>query len=307
MRSGFSTCFIRVCSLNGFARSSRGIQPRGALALAFVGLLAPSTHAELLPIINPGFEQLNVTLRPGEQTNGAGGAPPGLPISTVNTRWQFPFQPNGNQPQTGVLVPGWRTMPGAVGSLAGVLNPSVTFSGQPWMTGYVGGYTAVAQAAHMQQTLDVQLAPATRYTLSFLAGIGITDSSYTPLIALLAAPDLATFATQSAPGVQLLARLITNPIVQPQFGVMIPFSFSYTTPEALPPELVGKYIAISFLGSDGIPRVVYDDFRLEAVPIPGAGTLAPLAITTLLTLPSRRRARGRNPGHPRRGASVPAV
>lgn len=234
---------------------------------------ARCAQSELLPIVNPGFETLNVTLRPGEQTNGAGGVPlnSGLPETAVNTRWQYPFQPNGNSPQSGVVVPGWRTLPNAPGSLAGVLNPAVSFGGEAWMTGYSGNHVAVAQAAFMQQTLNVQVEPSTTYTLSFLAGIGITDSEYTPLLRLLASPDLETFATPSTPGVVTLASVPSGSIIRREtFGTMQSFSITYTSPAVLPPELAGKYLAISFLGSDGIPRVVYDDFRLEAVPPPGA-------------------------------------
>jgi len=239
----------------------------GVLATA---LFSPLGAAQALPILNPGFEQLNVTLRPGEQTNGAGGAPPGMPETAVNTRWPSPFQPNGNSPQSGVLVPGWRTLPNAPGSLAGILNPNVMFNDRAWMAGYSGNHVAAAQAAFMQQTLNVRLAPDTTYTLSFLAGIGITDSEYWLPVQLLAAPDLATFATPSTPGVDVLARMPFTSISREMFGTMRRYSFSYTTPVKLPGNLRDKYIAISFLGSDGIPRVVYDDFQLEAVPAPGA-------------------------------------
>lgn len=252
-----------------------------------LSLVAVATaHADILPIVNPGFEDLNVSLRPGEQTNGAGGVPQGsgLPETLVSTRWQSPFSPGVNTPQSGVRVPGWRTVSPATGGLAGVLNPAVQFAGQPWMTGYSGASVAVAQAAVMQQTLNVQLQPSTVYTLTFLAGIGITDSEYTPLLQLLAAPDLSTFITPSTPGVEMLARVPSGSIIRrAQFGVMQPFSISYTSPDVLPPQLAGKYLAISFLGSDGIPRVVYDDFRLEAVPVPAPAAGLALAVIALST------------------------
>lgn len=267
----------------------RSVVAAFAIAMIGSGLMATSASADVLPIINPGFEMLNVTLRPGEQTNGAGGAPPGFPETAVNTRWQFPFNPNGNSPQEGVIVPGWRTIPGGIGSLAGVLNPNVQFNGQQWMTGYSGNHVGVAQAAFMQQTLNVQLAASTTYTLSFLAGIGITDSEYFPAVQLLAAPDLSSFATPSAPGVELLARLPLATIPRAQFGTMLPFSFSYTTPATLPPNLAGKYVAISFLGSDGIPRMTFDDFRLEAAPVPAGGTAAFAACVVALAMTKRRR------------------
>jgi hypothetical protein len=256
-----------------------------AAVAAMLSAAAPGA-ADLLPIVNPGFESLNVSLRPGEQTSGAGGVPAGsgLPETPVSTRWQFPFQSGGNVAQSGVIVPGWRTAAPAFGSLAGVIDPAVTFGGRPWMTGYSGIHVGVAQAAFMQQTLNVQLRPSTTYTLSFLAGIGITDSEYSPLIQLLAAPDLATFATPSTPNVEFLARLPLTQIPREQFGTMQPFSFSYTSPEVLPPTLEGKYLAICFLGSDGIPRMTYDDFRLEAVPAPAAAA----AFACSVLLPRRR-------------------
>lgn len=263
-------------------------RPAAGAVLALAFLAASAARGDQIPIINPGFEELNVTLRPGEQTNGAGGVPggSGLPQTPVNTRWQFPFTPGVNTPQSGAIVPGWRTVSPATGSLAGVLNPAVSFGGHPWMTGYSGNHVAAAQAAMMQQTLNVQLQPATTYTLSFLAGIGTTDSEYFPLIHLLGAPDLATFASPGAPGVEFLARMPLGSIQPAKFGAMIPMSFSYTSPAALPPNLAGKYLAIAFLGSDGIPRMNYDDFRLDAVPSPG--TLAAILAPVVLTLGRRR-------------------
>lgn len=259
--------------------------------IAAVGLGTGVVRAELLPIVNPGFEDLNVALRPGEQTSGAGGG-----IVPVSTTWRFPFTSaqGAHQPQSGVLVPGWRTNTAGGGSLAGVLRPDVTFGGMPWMTGYSGSHIAAAQAAQMQQTLNVQLQANTRYTLSFLAGIGITDSEYAPLIGLLAAPDLETPAFSGTPGVITLARAPLVSIQREDFGVMRPFSFSTTTPEVLPSELVGKYIAISFLGSDGIPRMCYDEFRLEAVVVPGAGSGAVLmgGAGVMLARGQRRRGAG---------------
>jgi hypothetical protein len=251
-----------------------------------------STLAAPVPIINPGFESLNVTLRPGEQTNGAGGAPIGLPETPVTTRWQFPFNPNGNTAQSGVIVPGWRTANPGSGSLAGVLNPNVLINRNgvdtPWMTGYSGNHIATAQAAFMQQTLSTQVQPNTTYTLTFLAGIGITDSEYTPLIQLLAAPDLTTFITPGVTGVEFLARYEGGPIRQAQFGVMQSLSMTVTTPAVLPPTLQGKFLAIAFLGSDGIPRTNYDDFHLDATPVPSPGTLALLTIGAALTMRRRR-------------------
>ena len=51
------------------------------------------------------------------------------------------------------------------------------------------------------------------------------------------------------------------------------------------PDLVGAHIGINVFGSDGIPRVVYDDFELTAVG-QGVPALPPtgLAILALLVL-----------------------
>ncbi len=242
----------------------------GLVCWCLAAVIVGSARAELLPIVNPGFEALNAMLRPGEQTNGLGGG-----ISPVTTRWAFPFQPNGNMPQSGVLVPGWRSLipPQGGNSPVGVLRPDVDLGNGPWMSGYSGSYVAAAQAGHTQQTLNVQLRPSTTYTLSFLAGIGLTDSEYAPLIGLFASPDLETLAFPSTPGVTTLARMPLTSIQPAQFGTMLPFSFSYTTPEVLPANLLGHYIVISWLGSDGFPRMCYDDFRLVASPAPGTGVV----------------------------------
>ena len=273
----------RMCVIDAW-RDRRGLW---VFVLACAAVPA-AARGELLPIINPGFEDLNITLRPGEQTNGAGGAAAGQPVTPVNTRWQYPFPQGDNQPQSGVLVPGWRTQNPGFGSLAGVLNPAVTFANRPWMTGYGGNHVAAAQAAFMSQTLDTRIQPATRYTLTFNAGIGITDSEYSPLIQLLVAPDLTTFARPDLPGVVSLARADLMQIPREQFGVMQPRSITYTSPEVLPADLAGKYLAISFLGSDGIPRVVYDDFQLEAVAVPAPAAAGLLGVATLSIRPRRR-------------------
>lgn len=139
------------------------------------------------------------------------------------------------------------------------------------MSGYSGNHVATAQAAVMQQSLNVQLAPSTLYTVSFLAGIGITDSSYFPIVQLFGSPDLSTFARIGVPGVSQLAQMPFVNIDRPQFGVMRPYSFTYTTPSVLPPELTSKYITLSITGSDGIPRVNFDDFQVTAVPGPATG------------------------------------
>ena len=264
-----------------------------AIVIGFLGAVgaASEVRAEFLTIVNPGFESLNVTLTPGEQTSGAGGVPgeSGLPETAVSTTWKSPFQQGGNLPQSGVFVPGWRTKFPAFGGPAGVLNPAVEFGGTPWLTGYSGAHVAVAQNAIMQQTLNVVLQPSTTYTLSFLAGIGITDTPYAPLLQLLAAPDLSTFVQLGTPGVAFLAAAPLVQINQPDFGTMTKRSFSYTSPAVLPPSLSGKFLAISFLGSDGIPRMSYDDLALEATPVPAPAAGALLAVIGAASIGQGRR------------------
>lgn len=254
------------------------------LAAAAVACFAAPSLAEIVPIVNPGFESLNVTLRPGEQTAGAGGG-----ITQVTTHWPQPFPSNGQSSQSGVIVPGWRTIipPPNSNFRAGVLRPDVEFGGTMWMTGYSGQYIGTAQGAFMQQTLNTQWQPSTTYTLSFLAGIGITDSEYSPLIGLLATPDLERLAFSEGNGVTSIARLPIINIRREQFGTMLQFSFSYTSPSVLPLHMQGHFIAISFLGSDGIPRTCYDDFRLDAVPIPAPATMCLIGVVGVIA--SRRR------------------
>jgi len=46
------------------------------------------------------------------------------------------------------------------------------------------------------------------------------------------------------------------------------YEFSYTSPDVLPASLVGTNIGINLFGSDGLPRVIYDDVTLTATPVP---------------------------------------
>jgi hypothetical protein len=252
------------------------------LIAAFSAGAAPTP----IPITNPSFEDLNITLRPAEQTTGMGAG-----VTPVGTRFPFPFSAPGPS-QTGAIVPGWRTVLNASNSntLAGVMNPDVAFNTQPWLTGYDGRYIAVAQATWVSQTLNVQLQPRTRYTLRFRGGIARSDFSYFFAVGLVAAPDLATFATFSTPGVTVLGRMPFVEIDPPDFGVMREYSFSSSTPAVLPPSLQGTYLGITFIGSDGFPRVCYDDFRLEAELLPGcpgdfdlSGTRTPADIFAFLS------------------------
>ncbi|MGE0481090.1 MAG: hypothetical protein AB7Q17_11525 [Phycisphaerae bacterium] len=232
---------------------------------AIISLAVPIARGEALPIINPSFETLSRPLAIGEQTNGAGGA--GVPVAT-----RFPFAGGEVSWADPVEVPGWRTLlrpPGDPAIIrAGVLNPPERSPGMPFMSGHDGQYLVTAQAVRMQQTIDAQLQPNTHYRLSFLAGIGLFDPDYIVFVSLLASPDLETFAYQGAPGVVTLVA--TQGVIPPPetFGTMRPYFIEYTSPAVLPAELAGRYLAIALLGSDGVPRVCFDDFRLEATRVP---------------------------------------
>jgi hypothetical protein len=238
-------------------------------------------QSQVLPLINPGFEQLNTTLAPGEMTNGMGS-----PTQPTTTRWPSPFQQLAGTPQSGITVDGWRSfvpVPPAQ-SLVGVLNPGATINGQPWLAAYSGNHVAVAQAAGASQTLNVRIQPSTTYTVSFLAGIGRNDLAYSPRVALLAAIDTTSFA-RAGDGVS--TTLAFNPwqtIMDDQFGTMLPFSFAYTTPALLPSSIANRFLSLYFVGSDGIPRVTFDDFRIEATPIPSTGPFALALIASCLML-----------------------
>ncbi|HLP85064.1 MAG TPA: hypothetical protein VK157_12000 [Phycisphaerales bacterium] len=245
---------------------------KSAYAFAAAALVASAcVHAQVLPLINPGFEDISVTLAPGEMINGMGST-----TQPTTTRWPSPFQQIAGTPQTGVTVAGWRSFvptPPAQ-SLVGVLNPSATINNQLWLTGQSGNHVAVAQAAFASQTLNVLLQPSTTYTVSFLAGIGRTDLSYSPRVALIAAADTTSLARV---GDGVTTTLTFNPwttITQEQFGVMLPFTFSYTTAAVLPADQANRYVGLYFVGSDGFPRVCFDDFRIEATPVPSAGPVA---------------------------------
>lgn len=230
----------------------------------FSALLAVSALGDLLPIVNPSFEVLSRPLAVGEQTNGAAGA--GVPVAT-----RFPFGGGGVSWDDPVEVPGWRTRyrppPDTAVNYAGVLNPPL-LGGIPFVTQQDGETVAAVQAAQIGQTLDVQLQPDTRYRLDFLGGIGLFGSDYFLAVSLIAVDDLERLPLEGQPGVQRL--VISQGLIPPpeSFGTMLPYSLEYTTPPTLPPNLAGRYIGIHMYGSDGIPRVLYDNFRLEATPVP---------------------------------------
>ncbi len=223
------------------------------------------TSGEPLPVVNPSFEDISRTLDAGEQTNGAGGK--GVLVAT-----RRPFGnpvPSWDNP---VEVAGWRTRLVPQGStdeiLGGVLNPPL-IGGQPFITGQDGENVLAIQASQVGQTINAKIQPNTRYRLDFLGGIGLTDSEYCLSPTLIAVDNLTTLPLENFPGVIRLGNQQGGCIDVPvnTFGTMQPYSLEYTTPPVLPPELVGKYIGIHMYGSDGLPRVLYDDFHLDATPV----------------------------------------
>lgn len=232
--------------------------------LCLLLLFADAVHADQLPVVNPSFENLSRALAVGEQTNGAAGA--GQPVAT-----RFPFAGGGVSWADPVEVPGWRTFfippPDIAVSHAGVLNPPLRGNGEPFLTGQDGTNVSVLQAAKLGQTLDVRLQPNTRYRLEFLGGIGLFDSPYSLHAGLIAVDDMERLPLEGQPGVQ---RLVLTSFIVPAetFGTMQPYALEYRTPETLPPHLVDRYIGIHLYGSDGIPRVAFDNFRLDAATVP---------------------------------------
>ncbi len=260
------------------------------LVLSVVASVGPAASADLLPVINASFEQTSRPLAPGELTNGSGGA--GVSVAT-----RMPWSGGGVSYANPVEVPGWRTLlpppnnPNAI-VYAGVLNPPTlnTINGpQPFISGQEGQNVAAAQVSHMQQMLNVQVQSNTRYTLSFLAGNGLFDVGEGVYVSLLASPDLQTLAFLNTPNVTTLALTQGVGIPPNSTGTMTRFQIEYVAPAVLPANIVNRYLAISFIGSDGIPRMCFDDFRLVATPVPAPATT--IVMMTFAVLGGRRRRR----------------
>lgn len=252
-------------------------QPRRSFGMSLIAasaLLAPAAAlGATVPIINASFEEVSRPLAVGEVTNGVGGA--GVSVAT-----RFIVPGNGTTPSWAdpVVVPGWRTFvqpaPSTATIRAGVLNPHLV-NGVPFIQGQDGQNVAAIQNAGMGQALAITFAPSTRYRIDFRAGIGLTDFDYFATVALVALDTAETMPLLGREGVFRVA--ITNDLrpARSTFGTLLSYSLEYTTPEVLPPTLAGKTVGIYLGGSDGIPRVVYDDVRMDAtvVPTPGlAGT-----------------------------------
>ncbi|MFN0136501.1 MAG: hypothetical protein ACKVS9_10355 [Phycisphaerae bacterium] len=243
-----------------------------------------SVGGELLSIINPSFETLSRPLAVGEQTNGSGGA--GVPLAT-----RFPFAGGEVSWANPVEVPGWRTRVRPFGDpvtiRAGVLNPPL-LAGQPFITGQGGQHVFAIQNLQLGQTLNVLLQPNTRYTLTFLGGVGRFDSEYFLSPSLIAVDSLSTLPLENEPGVQRLAIARGLNVPVESHGTMLPYGLEYTSPAVLPAHLVGRFVGIHLYGSDGLPRVLYDDFRLDATPVPEPAGAAALGAAALVMGRNRR-------------------
>lgn len=260
---------------------------RAAAVVTCCACGASIARGEELPIVNPSFEDVSRPLEIGEQTNGAAGA--GVPVAT-----RFPWAGGGVRWENPVEVSGWRTRyrppPDSATLLAGVLNPP-PLSDEPFLTGQDGEYVWSIQAAQVGQTLNVQLQPDTHYHLDFLGGIGRFGTDYFLAVSLIAVSDLQTLPIEGQPGVSRLVITQGMQVPPDSHGLMLPYSLDYTTPEVLPPSLEGKYVGIHMYGSDGIPRVNYDDFRLTAARIPEPATAFMVGSTMLIGMVGRKRHR----------------
>ncbi len=235
--------------------------PRSIPALVALAA-ASSAQVQSLPIDNPGFEAVSRVLVGGEQTNGIGGD-----SLLVGTREPFPFGSGQVDWSSPVTVSGWRTWVVPLGSanqvLAGVLRPT-DLGGTPFVTGLEGDNVLAVQAALVGQETTTLLQPDTTYTLGFLAGISSFDSDYFFAVSLTAIDDTVVLPVEGDSGVTRLALGSFFPPSNQPDGILRRYEFSYTSPEVLPSELVGARVGICVFGSDGIPRVVYDDFTLTA-------------------------------------------
>lgn len=245
--------------------------PRASVLLSVMAMSVSAAHAApyFVPIVNADFEQVTRPLNVGEITNGAAGV--GV---TVGTRSSFNAPPDYTSP---VEVPGWRTFtPSNPNTIvrAGVMNPP-NFPNGAYITNHSGAYIATLQITPLQQTLPFLVQPDTRYELTFRAGIGRFDSNYAAFAALTAVPDTAVLYFRNAPGTVTLAATLSEGFPAPgdSAGVMRVITITYTSPSTLPVNLQNMYLCIALNGSDGIPRMNYDDFSLRATPVRCPGDL----------------------------------
>lgn len=227
----------------------------------------PAALGAVIPIINPSFEVTSRALQVGEQTNGVAGL--GTPVAT-----RFPFMGGTPTWDNPLEVAGWRTFvqpsPNTATIRVGVLNPPLV-AGQQFIQGQDGQNVLANQNSRCGQMLDHLVQPNTTYRLDFLGGIGRFDSDYFFAVSFITAPTLDTLPLEQWPGADVRRLAITNNLNHPSSakGQMLPYVLEYTTPAILPPEVAGRFLGIHLWGSDGIPRVLYDDFRLQAISVPG--------------------------------------
>ena len=110
------------------------------------------------------------------------------------------------------------------------------------------------------------------------------DSEYFFAVSFITAPTLDTLPMENWPDTDVRRLAISSGLNHPReaIGQMRPYFLEYTTPAVLPPDVIGRYLGIHLWGSDGIPRVLYDDFRLSATPVPTAATNAVLLAVGLI-------------------------
>lgn len=254
--------------------------PFGTALLAAMCIVS-SARAGSVTVVNPGFETVSRPLAGGEQTNGIGGTG-----TLVGTRFPIPFGSGTVDWSSPVTVPGWRTQVVPFGSAsvvhAGVLRPTAV-GVTPFVTGLEGDNVLAIQAALVGQETTAVLQADTTYTLGFLAGISQFDSTYFFAVSLTAIDGSATLPLEGQPGVTRLQLGTFFPPNQPD-GVMRRYELSYTTPAVLPAHLVGTHVGINVFGSDGIPRVIFDDFTLSDGTIPEVPATSPLGLAVLVLL-----------------------
>lgn len=243
-------------------------------------LVSHAAFAADIPIINPSFEETSRTLAVGEQTNGVGGS--GIQVAT-----RFPFAGGAVSWADPVEVPGWRNFvlpsPSTAINRVGVLRPPQI--GQvDFIQGHDGQHVLANQSSRCGQILDHVIQPNTRYRLDFLGGIGMFDSEYFFAVSFITAPTLDTLPMENWPDTDVRRLAISSGLNHPReaIGQMRPYFLEYTTPAVLPPDVIGRYLGIHLWGSDGIPRVLYDDFRLSATPVPTAAANAVLLAVGLI-------------------------
>lgn len=242
-----------------------GIVGAGAAQPMITSRQTPLIWTEV-PIVNPGFEDASRVLAPGEQSNGARGA-----SESVGT---YSYPDNGEVSLASpVTVAGWRTYAANTPTTklwGGAMRPWMITPQQPYLTGYGGQHVGVSRITPIQQTINLRLAPNTVYRLTFRAGYGHADFSSGVYVALIAAPNTTALVFRGDPGVPTLAATEGGGMSPPPEGTMAEYTVEYISPAVLPTALAGRFLAISIIGSDGLPSMCFDDFRLRIARLPRA-------------------------------------